>query len=93
MPSLLDVILRRDVVEPDIPVCPDHKQEMQLRGKQGKPSRFSEQSEEEYTYIFFCPVEECNHTATRNRVRTQVPVPGQSPARPIYSRKGERNPL
>ncbi len=93
MPSLINTIFRRNLVEPEIPICPDHKVEMQYRGKQGKPSRFSEQSEEEYTFIFFCPAHECNETATRQRVRTQVPVPGQSPARPGYARPGERNPL
>jgi hypothetical protein len=92
MPSLLDVILRREVVEPYIPVCPDHHLEMRLRGRLGKPSRFSDQSEEEYTLIYFCPADGCNQTATRVRVRTQIPVPGEAPDRPIYSRPGERNP-
>lgn len=93
MPSLLDVILRRNLVEPEIPVCPDHHQEMRIRGKLGKPTRFSNQAEEEYTIIFFCPVEECNQTAFRERVRTEIPVPGQSPERPVYSRTGERTSL
>ena len=92
MPSLLDVILRRDVEEPYIPVCPDHKLEMRLRGKQGKPTRFSDQSVEEYTLIYFCPDEGCNQTATRVRVRTEIPVPGASPERPDFSRSGEVNP-
>jgi hypothetical protein len=93
MPSLIDVIFRRNLVEPDIPVCPDHEREMLLRGKQGKPTRFTDQSEEEYTLIYYCPVDQCNQTAERTRVRTQVPVPGQSPPRPEFSRRGERNPL
>ena len=93
MPSLLDVILRRNLVEPEIPVCPDHKREMLLRGKLGKPTRFTDQSEEEYTLIFYCPEPQCNQTAERVRVRTQVPVPGESPGRPEFARRGERNPL
>jgi hypothetical protein len=93
MPSLLDVIFRRVQESPAIPVCPDHDVEMQLRGKLGKPTRFAEQSEEEYTLIFYCPVVGCNHTDTREKVRTQVPVPGESPSRPLFSRPGSRSSL
>ena len=88
MPSLLDVIFRRVQAEPEIPVCPSHEVEMRLRGKLGKPTRFADQSEEEYTLIYFCPVPECNHTAETKRVATQIPVPGESPARPAFSRRG-----
>lgn len=90
MPSLLDVILRRNLDEPTVPNCPDHDIDMRLRGKLGRPSRFSAQSEEEYTVIWFCPAEGCNHTAERPRVRTQVPVPGEPPARPSFSRPNDR---
>jgi hypothetical protein len=90
MPSLLDVIFRRVTEEPDIPVCPDHEGEMRLRGKLGKPTRFADQSEEEYTLIYFCPIEQCNETAQRVRARTQIPVPGEPPERPTFSRPGER---
>ncbi len=93
MPSLIDVIFRRVPVEPEIPVCPDHRIEMRLRGKLGKPTRFAEQAESEYTMIYFCPAEECNQTATRVRVRTQIPVPGESPERPTFSRPGEQRTL
>lgn len=89
MPSLIDVIFRRVPEQPDIPVCPDHKVEMRFRGQQAKPTRFFNQSESEYTLIYFCPVEECNNTDSRVRFRTQVPVPGESPERPTYSRPGE----
>jgi hypothetical protein len=84
---VLDVIFRRERPEPEIPVCPDHKVEMRLRGKQGRPTRFSEQTEEEYTLIYFCPVEDCNHTATVTRVKTQIPVPGEPPPRPPFGRR------
>ncbi len=87
MQRVLDVILRRDRLEPDIPVCPDHHVEMRLRGKQGRPTRFSSQSEEEYTLIYFCPVEGCNNTAEVARTHTQIPVPGEPPARPTFSRR------
>lgn len=93
MPSLVDRIFRRNLDEPEIPICPDHKVEMRLRGKLGKPTRFFEQTESEYTLIYFCPVEECNQTAMRPVVRTQVPVPGAAPARPTYSRPGETDGL
>ena len=90
MQRALDIILRRDRPEPDIPLCPTHGVEMCLRGKQGHPTRFSDQSEEEYTLIYFCPVDECNETATRTRVNTQIPVPGESPVRPSFARTGGR---
>lgn len=93
MPSLLDVIFRRVPEEPDIPLCRDHQVEMRLRGKLGKPTRFADQSEEEYTLIYFCPVEQCNETAERVKVRTQIPVPGEPPERPTFSRPGERKTL
>ena len=84
MQRILDVILRRGRLDPPIPVCSDHGVEMHLRGKQGRPTRFSSQSEEEYTLIYFCPVPGCNHTAETKRVATQIPVPGESPVRPLY---------
>jgi hypothetical protein len=86
MPSLLDVILRRTAPEPVIPVCPTHDVEMRLRGKLGRPTRFVDQTEGEYTYIYFCPVDGCDETDTRSYRRTQIPVPGASPHRPEFSR-------
>ena len=88
MQRVLDIILRRDRVEPEIPLCPNHTTEMRLRGKQGRPTRFSDQTEEEYTLIYFCPVEGCNETAEVKRVKTQIPVPGEPPERPLFARRG-----
>ncbi|MDQ3695308.1 MAG: hypothetical protein M3464_17020 [Chloroflexota bacterium] len=87
MQRIFDVILRRERDEPLIPHCPDHQVEMVLRGKQGRPTRFSDQSEEEYTLIYYCPVEGCNQTATLQRLNTQIPVPGESPRRPDFARR------
>jgi len=78
--------LRREIDGPDIPVCPDHKVEMRLRGMQGRPARFSNQTEGEYTHIYFCAIEGCNQTAERKVAKTQVPVPGEAPQRPSYAR-------
>ncbi|MGI8477413.1 MAG: hypothetical protein ACR2OO_13735 [Thermomicrobiales bacterium] len=89
MNKVLDALFRRSVVVPEIPVCSDHKQEMRLRGKLGRPTRFSDQTEEEYTLIYFCPVEGCNHTAEVTRTKTQIPVPGESPERPSFSRTSD----
>lgn len=72
--------------EPLFPVCPQHGVEMRLRGKQGKPTRFSDQSASEYTLIYFCPVEGCDNTATRERQRLQIPAPGVAPERPVFAR-------
>jgi hypothetical protein len=85
--KVLDVVLRRNRVEPEIPLCSEHKVPMRLRGKQGRPTRFSAQTEEEYTLIYFCPVEGCNQTETRKRAKTQIPVPGEAPERPSFARR------
>lgn len=90
MQRVLDLVLRRQRLEPAIPECPDHHVEMRLRGKQGRPTRFSDQTEEEYTLIYFCPVEGCNHTAQVKRVHTQIPVPGEAPERPLFARRNDR---
>jgi hypothetical protein len=87
--KVLDVVLRRNRIEPEIPLCPDHNVEMRLRGKQGRPTRFDSQTEEEYTLIYFCPVEACNHTDMRKRTKTQIPVPGESPERPAFARRDQ----
>lgn len=76
---------------PLIPVCPNHDVEMRLRGKMGKPTRFSDQSASEYTLIYFCPVEGCNNTDTRERQRLQIPAPDVAPERPIFSRVNDGN--
>jgi hypothetical protein len=89
----LDIVFRRNRPEPAVPICPEHKVSMALRGKQGRPARFSAQTEEEYTAIYFCPVPDCNQTETRHVVRTQIPVPGEVPARPSFSRSPENNSL
>ncbi len=87
MQRVMDVIFRRTRIEPAIPECPRHKTPMRLRGKQGRPTRFTAQSEELYTLIYFCPVEGCNETAAIKRVRTQIPVPGEPPERPTFARQ------
>lgn len=88
MQRVLDIILRRERDVPAIPNCPDHHVDMRLRGKQGRPTRFSYQTEEEYTLIYYCPVETCNQTATVQQVKTQIPVPGEAPERPEFARRG-----
>lgn len=86
MPNPLASLLGRKKQEPDIPVCPDHDTEMHMRGSLGRPSRFSDQTGSEYTLIYFCPVDGCNETETRTHMRSQIPVPGAAPSRPIFSR-------
>jgi hypothetical protein len=84
---ILNTVLRRERPEPKIPVCPDHQVEMRLRGKMGRPARFSDQTEQEYTLIYFCPVPGCSNTEMVTRARTQVPVPGEAPERPAFARR------
>lgn len=92
MPSLLDMILRRSADESAIPRCPNHKTDMMLRGKMGRPSRFAAMSEEDYTLIYYCPFEGCNETAERQVTRRQIPVQGIPPERPDFSRKRDPRP-
>jgi hypothetical protein len=85
---ILDIVFRRNKAEPPVPLCPDHKVEMQLRGKFGRPSRFSDMTQETYNLIYFCPVPGCDHSREVPQVRAQIPVPGAPPARPDFSRRG-----
>ncbi len=89
MEKVLDIVFRRNRPVPLIPVCPNHNVEMRLRGRLGTPTRFSNQSQEDYTLIYFCPTPECNETAERLVSRTQIPIPGESPARPAFGRGGD----
>ena len=90
MQRVLDIILGREREIPAIPVCPDHHIQMNLRGELGRPTRFSDQTEEEYTLIYYCPAAKCNHTDTRERARSQIPVPNEPPDRPSFARTGDR---
>jgi hypothetical protein len=60
---------------------------MQMRGVVGRPTRFSYQTEETYTVIYFCPVSGCDQTAEETIAMTQIPVPGEAPRRPGYARR------
>lgn len=73
-----------------VPRCADHKVEMRLRGKFGRPTRFLDQTQEDYELIYFCPVEGCNETAQVAQTRSQIPVAGVAPERPLFSRLNER---
>lgn len=92
MQRVLDIILGREREIPAIPLCPDHKTEMHLRGKLGTPSRFSDMTEETYTLVYYCPVENCNQTELRDQARSQIPVPNEPPARPDFARIAEKRP-
>jgi hypothetical protein len=85
---ILDIVFRRQVAEPPIPICPDHKVEMHLRGKMGRPTRFTDMSQETYTVIYVCPVIDCDQSKEVQQVRSQIAVPGKPPRRPEYSRRG-----
>ena len=84
---VLDWVFKREREKPDIPVCPNHHGPMQMRGVMGRPTRFSYQTEETYTVIYYCPVPGCAETAEAQLAMTQIPVPGAAPRRPDYARR------
>ena len=84
---VLDIVFRRQRDEPRVPLCSDHKVEMDLRGKMGRPSRYADMIQETYTLIYFCPVPGCDHSAEIDQTRSQIPVPGEPPERPSFARR------
>jgi hypothetical protein len=84
---VLDWVFKREREKPEIPVCPNHHVPMQMRGVIGRPTRFSYQTEETYTVIYYCPVPGCAETAEVQLAMTQIPVPGAAPRRPDYARR------
>ena len=85
---ILNMVFRRPSVEPPVPICDDHKVEMHLRGKLGRPSLYSDMTQETYQLIYFCPVPGCDNSKEVEQVRSQIPVPGATPTRPDFSRRG-----
>ena len=79
---VLDWVFKRKRAKP-----PDHHTPMQMRGLMGQPTRFSYQTEENYTVIYFCPVPGCAETAEAVVARTQIRVPGAAPRRPDFARQ------
>jgi hypothetical protein len=69
----------------DVPICPRHDVPMELFKKVGKPARFSDQETETYQLIFRCNVPGCDESATRRRIRTQIPAPGETTERPDWA--------
>ena len=69
----------------DIPRCGTHGEPMVLFKKVGKPARFTDQETETYTLLFRCPVPGCGVTAERQRIRNQIPVPGERTERPGWA--------
>ena len=84
---VLDWVFKREREIPDVPVCSMHGIPMRMRGVMGRPARFSYQTEETYTVIYFCPAEGCAETAEVQMAMTQIPVPGAAPRRPDYARR------
>lgn len=84
---VLDWVFKREREAPDVPECPSHHVPMQMRGVVGRPTRFSYQTEEQYTIIYFCPVEGCDETAEVQVAMRQIPVPGAAPRRPDFARR------
>ena len=85
---VLDWVFKRERDKPDVPMCPSHDVPMRMRGVMGRPTRFSYQTEETYTVIYYCPVDGCAEPAEVQVAMTQIPVAGAAPRRPDYARRG-----
>ncbi len=89
--KVLDWVRGEVANDTDWPMCPRHDTRLKLVKKIGQPARFMDQETETYTLMFHCPVEECDEQATRQRVRTQIPVPGEQPQRPPWAERDRRS--
>jgi hypothetical protein len=69
------------------PVCPVHGERMELFKTVGAPTRFTDQETGSYTLLFRCPVPGCDEQQTRQRLRTQIPVPGERTVRPSWAKR------
>lgn len=72
-------------------MCPNHDTPMELFKTVGRPARFTDQETGSYTLIYRCPIEGCDEQATRERLRTQIPVPGEGTPRPSWAKRGPRD--
>ncbi len=77
--------------EAGIPECPDHGTQMELYKKMGRPARYSDQETATYILLFRCTNPTCNQTAQRDRVRNQIPVPGENTKRPSWVERTRRS--
>ena len=84
---VLDWVFKREREKPESRSARSTTCPMLMRGVMGRPTRFSYQTEETYTVIYFCPVPGCDETAEVQMAMTQIPVPGAAPRRPDYARR------
>jgi hypothetical protein len=73
----------------DWPICPVHGEPMVFVKVVGKAAKYTDQENQTYTLIFRCPVPGCDETATRTRLRTQIPAPGEGPRRPSWAARDQ----
>jgi hypothetical protein len=85
--KVLDWARGEIAVETSWPVCPVHDTQMELFKTLGTPTRFTDQETVSYTLLYRCTEPGCDEQATRNRVRTQVPVPGERTKRPSWAKR------
>lgn len=76
--------------ETDWPVCPLHNERMELFKTVGTPTRFTDQETPRYTLLYRCIHRDCDEQATRDRLRYQIPVPGENTRRPSWAER-DRN--
>lgn len=69
------------------PECPLHGVRMELFKTVGAPTRFTDQETGSYTLLFRCTEPGCDEQQTRQRLRTQIPVPGERTARPSWAKR------
>lgn len=80
--------VRGDFSQPEEwPICPVHHEPMELFRTVGTPTRFTDQESVQYTLLYRCPVELCDETQERVRLRSQIPVPEENPQRPSWAKR------
>lgn len=85
MDRLIAWVKGSDLGQDEWPLCPDHDVPMNLVKKIGKPARYHDQENETYVLLYRCPFPGCDNSATRTRVRSQIPVPGEAVERPDWT--------
>lgn len=88
--KVLDWVRGETAHESEWPECPLHGVQMEMFKKVGQPTNLTEQETETYTLLYRCPLDGCDEQATRRRIRSQIPVPGEQTPRPSWAERDRK---